>query len=111
MPESQSFEALKEQYFTLDTSFNELLAACQDDDQRNLLRRDYVTARSNFLTARNRIFDDNDPMVSSLITEMAESQGKIEAALSGLQDIVTTLQIITAGVRLGSSLVSLAATA
>jgi hypothetical protein len=106
MAESASFRTLKEQYFLLDRNFNKLFSACPDAE-RDHLRRDYVNARDNFWEARNRIFQENDPLVEQLNRELTTVQGEIKKELKKLTNIVAVLGLITRAVRLGSSLVTL----
>jgi shikimate kinase len=107
MAESNSFKVLKDQYFLLDRNFNKLFLACQTDEQRNQLRTAYVNSRDNFWEARNRVFQENDPLVRKLITDLKAAQKEIEQSLQNLKDIVKILQVITAAVHLGSSLITL----
>jgi hypothetical protein len=107
MENSLSFKALKDQYFLLDRNFNKLFAACATAAQQNELPRDYVNSRDNFWEARNRIFSDNDPLVQKLSSELKDSTDQITDMLQKLQDIAKVLNLITAAVRLGSSLITM----
>ncbi len=109
MPESASFGALKELYFSLDRNFARLFAACQTNEQRDQLRRDYATARDNFQRAVNLVFQENNDAVKSLTTELSAAQSDINRALENLQDIAALLQMIAKTVQVGSSLVALGA--
>lgn len=110
MSESDSFKNLKDQYFLLDRNFNKAFDACTTDDERNRFKRDYVNSRDNFWEARNRIFLENDPLVTEISEDLKKSNDTINEMLSDLKDIPTILNTITAGVRLGSSLITLGST-
>ncbi len=101
------FDDLEKQYFTIKDNFNELIAACQNDDQRNALRAAYAQSRDNYNTAMNLILDDNDPQVGSLLSELSNSQNEIENSLTNLQDITTALNTITAAVSVGTKIVAM----
>jgi len=107
MSDGPSFEDLKKQYFFLDTNFNRLSAACQTDEQRDQLRREYVNARDNFWEARNRAFREDDPLVQSLNEELKDAQNKIEQLLSGEKNIAELLNVIAQAVGLASRLITL----
>jgi hypothetical protein len=107
MAESLSFKNLKDQYFEIDKKFIDAFMACETDAQREQLKRDYVNARDNFWEARNRIFLDNDPLVKQMTKDLGKANAAIKEMLADLKDIVAVLDTITAGVRLGSSLITL----
>ena len=107
MAQENSFETIKQQYFFLDLNRQKLLDACTTQNQRNVVWRDYVTARDNFHEAQNRIFAENDPLVAQLREDLEAAQLKIEQMTNNLQNIAKTLEVITAGVRLASSLIVL----
>ena len=107
MPENTSFETIQKQYFFLEDNYDKLLDACETQGERDQFRRDHANARDNFWEARNRVFMPNDPMVKSLTAELKLAQEKIEEMTGNLKDIVKTLNAITAGVRLASSLIVL----
>lgn len=108
MPEEKKvLDHLQKLYFTLDRYFNKLFAACQTDEQRDQFRSSYVNARDNFWEARNRVFQENDPLVKSLVDELKAAQKLIEEFLKSSQDIVETLKIIAAAVHLGASIICL----
>lgn len=104
---SETLDLLEKQFFTIESSFNQLIAQCQTDGQRTTLQNAYATARDNYNTAVNRVLDDNDPTVTALRTELQAKQQQIENSLSNLQNIVTTLDTITAGVAVGTKLVGI----
>ena len=106
---SDAFQCLKETYFTLDVNFNDLFAACQTDDEKNMLRTDYVAARNNFLTAQNKILSDDEPMVKDLVAQIQAAQSQINNELQNLQDVASLLKVITVAVNIGSKLTSLTA--
>jgi hypothetical protein len=110
MPEGLSFETIQNLYFTLDLNFNKLFAACQNEQQRNQLRRDYVNARDAFWEARNRTFVDDDPLVSGIVADLRGARQSIDADLQNLQNIVQTLNTIDGAVSLASRLIALGAT-
>ena len=110
MADAASFEAIQTLYFTLDLNFNNLFAACQNDQQQNQLRRDYVNARDAFWEARNRSFMDDDPLVAGIAGDLRTAKQTIDADLMNLQNIVQTLKMVDTAVNLASRLIALGAT-
>lgn len=111
MAETQSFKSLKDQYFLLDRNFNKLFAACTTAAQRDELRSDYVNSRDNFWEARKRIFAENEPLVKQLNKELQDTKDQIDKMLQNLKNIPQVLKVITAAVRLGSSLITMGSAA
>ncbi|HEY5523225.1 MAG TPA: hypothetical protein VIK21_08545 [Desulfuromonadaceae bacterium] len=107
MPQENTFDDLQRLYFMLDINFNRLFAKCETDKQRDQLRAAYVNARDNFWESRKRVFQENDPIVKSLIDDLKAAQKQTERFLKNLKDIVETLKVITAAVNIGSSLITL----
>ena len=104
---SDTLDVLEKQYFTIKSNFNQLIAACQTDDQRTALQNAYAMARDNYNTALNKVLNDNDPTVTTLRTELQTKQQQIENSLTNLQNIATTIDTITAGVAVGTKLVGI----
>lgn len=110
MSESKSFTNLKNQYFLLDRNFNRIFSSCTNELQRNKFRADYVTSRDNFWESRTRIFIDNEPLIKQINTDIKKANDDIANLLANLQNIVKILDTINAGVKLGSSLITLGST-
>jgi hypothetical protein len=102
---------LQNLYFFLDQNFDDLIAKCTTDDQRQQLRHDYVVARDAFVKARNSVFQDDDPMVKSLNDKLGAEQTQISGMLTGLQDITKLLAMLTSAVNLAGRLLTLGASA
>jgi hypothetical protein len=107
MSESEVFDILQKNYFILDQNFNKLFDACKTEEQRDQLRNAYVISRDNFWAARSRVFQQNDPLVANLLEKLKSDQALIENSLKNLQDIVQVLNLITAAIHIGSSLITL----
>jgi hypothetical protein len=106
---STTLDTLKSLYFFLDENFEDLLNDCTNDNQRQQLRHDYVVVRDGFYQARNLVFNDDDPVVSTLSTRLADAQKQMQSMLSNLKDIVQMLNLVTDAVNLASRLVVLGA--
>lgn len=104
-----AYGLLRDQYFLLDRSFNRLFAAATSDEQRDALRRDYVTARDAYWEAQNRVFLEDDPLVEALERDLAETQATIEERIETLDDVAAALAAIAESVRIGGALVALGA--
>ena len=105
MSNTPSFDALEHQYSMINRNFNTLFADCETESQRNNLRESIVIARKNFRTARYRIFHENDPIVASITTQLIDINAQIEGMIEDYETVVGVLKTISAGVKLGSSLV------
>jgi hypothetical protein len=103
-----ALEKLQDLYFTLDRSFNRLFAACSTDAEKDQLRTDYVNARDAFWEARTRVFNESDLTIKQTSSELTDTKNKIDADLSSLQLTANTLKLVTAAVRLASSLIAIA---
>jgi hypothetical protein len=103
-----ALEKLQDLYFTLDRNFNRLFAACSTDAEKDQLRTDYVNARDAFWEARTRIFNESDPIIKRTSSELTDTKNKIDADLSSLQLTADTLKLVTAAVKLASSLIAFA---
>jgi len=107
MEGASTLNTVKDLYFFLDQNFEDLFSECTDDDQRQQLRHDYVIVRDGFYQARNLVFDDNDPVVSSLSKRLADSQQEMQGMLKNLKNIVKMLDLVTDAVNLSSRLIVL----
>lgn len=106
-----TLQNLQKLYFFLDQNFDDLMAKCTDDDQRQQLRHDYVAARDVFTKARNLVFEEDSPTVQSLNDQLTASQDQIAGMLTALQDIVKSLGLVTGAVNLAGRLAALGALA
>ena len=102
---------LQKLYFFLDQNFEDLIAKCTSDDQRQQLRHDYVVARDSFVKARNLVFQDDDPIVKSIKGQFTSLQNQMVAMLAGEKEIVQILGVATDAVNLASRLLALGALA
>jgi biopolymer transport protein ExbB/TolQ len=104
---SETFDVLKEQFFSLEEHFDDLLAASATEDQRTALRNAFAQSRDNFNKAANKILDDNDPQVEELRDELKDKQSEIDHSLANLKTITQVIDTITAAVDVGTKIVSL----
>lgn len=107
MAQESSLETLEKQYFFINRNRRKLLDACTTQKERDRVWRDWTIARDNFHEAQNRVFAENDPIVEQLHNDLKATQEKIEEMTEDLQNIAETLDTITAGVQLASSLIIL----
>ncbi len=107
MDEETSLELLREQHSTLSASYDALMAACKNDEQRTQLRRAKLRAAENLAEARLRIFEENDPAVRELTTRLKEIETQLKDALGAFQNVQRALDVATAAVDLGKRLIEL----
>jgi len=98
---------LKDLYFFIELNFTQIYFLCENDDQVNQLRKDFLTARDNFEEAGDRDFHENDPLRKMAIMQLRDYQQKLEHMPYSMQDIQVVLNAITATVHLGGMLVAL----
>ena len=106
---NDTLRALEQQYFALRSNRDDLLSACTADEQRQQVIDIYKEAQTNYFKAINAVFDENEPQIKALTAEVQLAQKQLETALEDLRNIAKTLKVITAAVRLGTSLVALLA--
>jgi hypothetical protein len=91
----------------LDDNFNDLSAACADDDQRTVLRRALLTAHRNYTNALTAVILSNDTHVQDLNTEIADGQAEVQELEISEENIAQILTTVTAVVRTASALLAL----
>lgn len=101
-----SVEALENLYFLLRNSLSTLQANGATPDQLNQLRAQIVQARTNYWTAINSIFHNDDPDVSSLTSQLNAAQLSLAATIQHLNDVSKVIDLITKAVGIGSALVA-----
>lgn len=106
---NEPLRELEDQYFALRQNFEEFFDACQTDAQRDELRRRFATSRRNYQLSINKLFNESDQEVEDLLVKMKDGTEQINASLQNLQNIVAVLAVITAAVKVGSTLAALGA--
>lgn len=109
MPDSESFNNLKAQYFFIDTHFDDLMARCQTEQDKQQLRDTYRDARGNFDKARTIAFQEDDALVQDLNTQLKQAQKKLESMIKGLDKIGAFISELATAVKVGTKLAELAA--
>lgn len=105
---SNSLVVIQGLYFRLESHFNEIFNACETEEQRDVIRHNYVNARDTWWAAQAQAFNDSDPIVIKLIEDTSAATERVDQMLANLQDIVATLQVIREAVGLASKLATLA---
>ena len=103
-----ALRSLEEQYLFLTQHLADILAACQTDDQRNLVRANYVEARRNYWDAINQIFHDDDPKIEQAVQQMKDAQDSLQEMTQELANTAKVITAITTAVRVGTELASMA---
>ena len=99
---------LEEQYFFIRDNQFDLLAACQTDDQKNVVLTNLVTARQNYWNCINKMFHDDDPKVAAAVKQTTAAEEQAKAACESLDNIAKTLSMITKAVQFGTQLAAMA---
>lgn len=101
-----SVQALENLYVLLRGSLTTLQAQGATPGQLDQLRTQVVQARTNYWTAINSIFHDDDPGVRDLTSELNTEQLSLEATIKHLGEVSKVLDAITKAVDIGSQLVA-----
>jgi hypothetical protein len=101
------FEIIKDQYFTLDTHYDQLYSNCMSDEEKAGLKRDYIIARSNYRKSLNLNFDENDSVVKGLIDELDKLNDRIKKDIESLDKVTDILSAISESVKIASSIIVL----
>jgi hypothetical protein len=100
-----ALEALRRQYFWLDSHFDELYALCFSTDEKVALRAAWAGSRDNLRDAQLRVFIDKDPTAEFLLAELQETMERAETSLaSGNPEGL--ISFLNAAVSTGSRLIA-----
>jgi hypothetical protein len=103
-----ALSSLEAQYLFLTQHLADILAACQTDDQRTIVRTNYVAARRNYWDAINQIFHDDDPQIEQVVVQMKDAQDSLQKMTLDLANIAKVITAITTAVKVGTELASMA---
>jgi hypothetical protein len=100
--------ALQAQYIFLTVNLADFLAACPTQDLRDAIQTQYVACRRSYFASVNTIFHDDDPAISSLVTQMKTAQASLEQTVEDLNNIAKVVDGITQAVTIGVKLAGMA---
>lgn len=103
---SPALEAVEAIYFNAQTNLNEMLAACHTDEERTVIRTQYVQARHNYFACINKAFHDDDPQLEIEVAQakaVAEELKEINKQLGDITKVITTM---TTAVTYGAAIVA-----
>ncbi|MFZ1134113.1 MAG: hypothetical protein WAN69_04155 [Candidatus Korobacteraceae bacterium] len=103
-----ALSSLEAQYLFLTQHLAAILGACQTDDQRTIVRTNYVAARRNYWDAINQIFHDDDPQIEQVVSQMKDAQDSLQKMTLDLANIAKVITAITTAVKVGTELASMA---
>jgi esterase/lipase len=103
-----ALSSLEAQYLFLTQHLVAILAACQTDDQRTIVRTNYVEARRNYWDAINQIFHDDDPKIEQAVAQMKDAQDSLQKMTQDLANIAKVITAISTAVKVGTELASMA---
>jgi hypothetical protein len=101
-----SLKALEEQHYSLYRQRDAMEAACKNEECRQAVWDQYSQARRNHDDCINKIFDQNNPEVVRLTKECRDETAQMNDALGDLQNMTRVLQVVTAAVKVGTTLAS-----
>jgi hypothetical protein len=103
-----ALSSLEAQYLFLTQNLAAVLDACQTEDQRTIVRANYVEARRNYWDAINQIFHDDDPKIEDAVAQMKDAQDSLQAMTQDLANVAKIITTITTAVKIGTELASMA---
>lgn len=103
-----ALSSLEAQYLFLTQHLAAILGACQTDDQRTIVRTNYVAARRNYWDAINQIFHDDDPQIEQVVSQMKDAQDSLQKMTLDLANIAKVITAVTTAVKVGTELASMA---
>lgn len=107
---SPSVSVLEDQYFLLRGSLSTLSAQGATPGQICDLKAKIVQSRTNYWTALNRTFHDDDPSVEALVSTLTTDNLTLQATIKNLGKIADILNAIDKAIEVGSDLVKKAIT-
>jgi hypothetical protein len=102
-----ALDSLEDQYIFLTNHLDDLLGACQTQDQKDAIIAAYVDSRRNYWSCINQTFHDDDPKVAAATKQMGAVQQNLEHALAKLNEISKVIDALTAAVKAGGGLAAL----
>ena len=103
-----ALQALQDQYDLLTNSLPRLLQACQGDaNKEDAINTQYNLAAQNYFSCINKIFNDNDANVKTLVAQMKQEQTALAAQVARIGNIAGVITLITTAVQTGVSLAKL----
>jgi hypothetical protein len=105
MQMTATLQALQDQFDLLSDGLADLLEACQGDDGKmNAISTQYNLSQANYYKCINKIFNDNDPSVQTLVAQMKQEQTALAAQVKHIGDIAGVITAITTAVQTGVAL-------
>lgn len=101
-----ALSAVENIYFSIQSSLNDMLAACHTDDERNTIRTKYIAARQNYWQCINKTFHEDDPEVQALVTQAKSVSTDIKNISDKLGDISKVIDVLSVAVSVGSQIAS-----
>ncbi len=101
-------QCLEDLYLYLNANYDDIEAKMTTDEQKKGLATQFVTARSNYWKAINKILHDDDPQVQALVKQMNAAQATLQADVTGLAKVAKIIGDITTAVQIGTKLATLA---
>jgi hypothetical protein len=99
---------ISDRYFELDRNFNKLLAVCKTEEEKAALKRDYIIARSNYRKSVNLVLDQNDPIISEMLSELETLENKIKKDIENINKASNVLKMLSESVKIASSIIVIA---
>jgi hypothetical protein len=106
---SPSFALVEHAWFAIRDNYDRLRQSSSDEQQLATLAADRRRAETAYFAALDKAFDESSEAVKKAGGDLRAVSDRLDADLQNLQDVVSTLKLISSVVSLVTSLVSLAA--
>jgi hypothetical protein len=111
MSNATNLAAIKQTYFLIDDSFDQVYSQCRTPDQKQQATELRDGARDAYWKAIASNLSDDSDLVNRILKELQDTNSQVKESLSDLQDIVGFLKLLTEALKLACSLTVLAAAA
>jgi lipid II:glycine glycyltransferase (peptidoglycan interpeptide bridge formation enzyme) len=101
---SESNDQIRETWEAIDDAFDDALAKCTTEEQREKLRNQHNKARTAWWAAKRKVFDENDSEVQKTREKLEGANNDLKIAKKNLDDVVAYLKFAAAAVDLATSL-------
>ena len=96
-------------YTTIDKGFENALAKCSTDEERETLVASRDAARDAFWAAVSANLEAESPFVTKLSADLDKANKKLERSLANLANVSAAIRAMEEAVRLAAALAALAA--
>lgn len=103
---AESLDALEQMWLSAQDNLDDMLGAAPDQTHRDQVQARYDAINKNYLDALTKSFQDDAPVLQSLVTQAHTVTQEIKHIDEQLGDIAKVLQVLEQAVSIGSQIVA-----